>query len=105
MKKCFQIQGHCFRTWNHQLLGHRYAVQTEREKELLNYEKYYGVSLSREGQRLALELIRNIASGKSFFVPNFDLHGMEVHEIAEQLEHVQSDELIHRLMNSLGTQV
>ncbi|MFN8279982.1 MAG: metal-dependent transcriptional regulator [Saprospiraceae bacterium] len=72
------------------------------EKELLNYEKYYGVSLSREGQRLALELIRKHRLWEVFLCTQLRFAWDEVHEIAEQLEHVQSDELIHRLDEFLG---
>lgn len=67
------------------------------EKELIIYEKYKGVYLSKEGERLATKLIRKHRLWEVFLVEWLHFSWDEVHEIAEQLEHVQSDELVNRL--------
>lgn len=67
------------------------------DKGLLDYEKYYGVSLSKEGQHKAISLIRKHRLWEVFLVEKLGLGWEEVHEIAEQLEHVQSNELVDRL--------
>lgn len=67
------------------------------DKELLNYEKYYGASFTREGQRFALDLIRKHRLWEYFLFTQLKFNWDEVHAIAEQLEHVKSDELVDRL--------
>ncbi len=67
------------------------------DKELLKYEKYYGVSFTKEGQRYALDLIRKHRLWEYFLSTQLKFNWDEVHEIAEQLEHVKSEELIDRL--------
>ena len=68
-----------------------------KEKKLVNYEKYKGVKLTKPGIKLALMLIRKHRLWETFLVEklNFDWH--EIHEMAEELEHINSDELILRL--------
>ncbi len=73
------------------------------EKELLNYEKYYGVSLTRSGQKIALELIRKHRLWETFLHIKLNFTWDQVHSIAEQLEHVQSEELVNRLDEFLGS--
>jgi len=67
------------------------------EKELLAYEKYRGVRLTPEGQRLALLTIRKHRLWEVFLVQHLDFNWDEVHEVAEELEHVQSPLLMRRL--------
>ncbi len=67
------------------------------EKELLAYEKYRGVRLTPEGQRLALLTIRKHRLWEVFLVQHLDFSWDEVHEVAEELEHVQSPLLMRRL--------
>ncbi|NOT36999.1 MAG: metal-dependent transcriptional regulator [Saprospiraceae bacterium] len=67
------------------------------EKQLLNYEKYYGVSFTKEGLRAALDLIRKHRLWEYFLHTQLKFTWDKVHEIAEQLEHVKSAELIDRL--------
>lgn len=67
------------------------------EKELIIYEKYKGVHLSKEGERLSTKLIRKHRLWEVFLVEWLHFSWDEVHEIAEQLEHVQSEELVNRL--------
>ncbi len=67
------------------------------EKELLAYEKYRGVRLTTEGQRLALLTIRKHRLWEVFLVQQLGFNWDEVHEVAEELEHVQSPLLMQRL--------
>ncbi len=72
------------------------------EKELLAYEKYRGVRLTAEGQRLALLTIRKHRLWEVFLVQQLGFSWDEVHEVAEELEHVQSPLLMRRLDAFLG---
>lgn len=67
------------------------------EKDLVNYERYRGVTMTKDGQRIATTLIRKHRLWEVFLVEKLDFSWDEVHDIAEQLEHIQSDELIVRL--------
>jgi DtxR family Mn-dependent transcriptional regulator len=67
------------------------------EKELLAYEKYKGVRLTAEGQRLALLTIRKHRLWEVFLVQQLGFSWDEVHDVAEELEHVQSPLLMRRL--------
>lgn len=72
------------------------------EKNLIAYEKYRGVELSGEGNRLATALIRKHRLWEVFLVEKLGFAWDEVHDLAEQLEHVQGDNLVDRLDNFLG---
>jgi DtxR family Mn-dependent transcriptional regulator len=72
------------------------------EKELLNYEKYRGVHLSPEGRRIATLLIRKHRLWESFLVEKLNFNWDEIHEIAEELEHIRSTKLIRQLDAFLG---
>lgn len=67
------------------------------EKELINYEKYKGVTLKASGIRQATQLIRKHRLWEVFLVKKLRFSWDQVHEIAEQLEHIESEELIMRL--------
>lgn len=72
------------------------------EKNLLHYERYRGVHLTKEGDRLARNLVRKHRLWEVFLVDKLQFSWDEVHEIAEQLEHIQSAELVQRLDTFLG---
>lgn len=72
------------------------------KKELINYEKYRGVSLTELGLRLATHLVRKHRLWEVFLVEKLHFSWDEVHDIAEQLEHIQSDALVERLDDYLG---
>ena len=72
------------------------------EKELVIYQKYKGVSLTKEGSSIATSLIRKHRLWEYFLVEKLDFSWAEVHDIAEELEHVPSDELIDKLDDFLG---
>ncbi|RZL14277.1 MAG: metal-dependent transcriptional regulator [Hymenobacter sp.] len=67
------------------------------EKELLEYEKYKGVRLTPEGRRIALLTVRKHRLWEVFLVQQLGFSWDEVHEVAEELEHVQSPLLMRRL--------
>ena len=72
------------------------------DKELVNYIKYQGVTLTEKGKKTALTIIRKHRLWEVFLVDKLNFHWDEVHEIAEQLEHIHSEELITRLDKFLG---
>ena len=67
------------------------------EKGLVHYRKYQGVSLTEAGNRQALRVIRKHRLWEVFLVEKLDFRWDEVHEVAEQLEHIESEQLIDRL--------
>ena len=67
------------------------------EKKLIKYEKYKGVSLSKKGSVFATSIIRKHRLWETFLVNNLGFNWGEVHDVAEQLEHIKSLELIDRL--------
>ncbi len=72
-------------------------VKKLREKSLVNYEKYGKISLTEEGQRLGMLVIRRHRLWETFLSVKLDFSWGEVHELAEQLEHIHSEKLIDRL--------
>jgi DtxR family transcriptional regulator, Mn-dependent transcriptional regulator len=71
-------------------------------KKLISYQKSKGVSLTDHGRLIALNIIRKHRLWEVWLVNNLGFKWDEVHEIAEQLEHVISDELIENLDKHLG---
>ncbi len=67
------------------------------EKELLDYRKYQGCRLTVAGNELALQILRKHRLWESFLVEKLHFGWEEVHEVAEQLEHIQSVKLVNRL--------
>lgn len=67
------------------------------EKEVIEYRKYYGLQITETGKRLALQTIRKHRLWEVFLVEKLNFAWDEVHEVAEQLEHIQSPLLIQRL--------
>ncbi|WP_343635968.1 metal-dependent transcriptional regulator [Fluviicola sp.] len=72
------------------------------EKELLEYQKYQGCILTDTGKSHALAIIRKHRLWETFLVDKLSFGWDEVHEIAEQLEHIHSTELTDRLDEFLG---
>jgi DtxR family Mn-dependent transcriptional regulator len=72
------------------------------EKELLHYIKYRGVRLSSSGLKVATSLVRKHRLWETFLVEKLDFSWDEIHPIAEQMEHIQSEELVDRLDAFLG---
>lgn len=71
-------------------------------KELIQYEKYYGVKITAHGKQQALQIIRKHRLWETFLVEKLGFAWDEVHEVAEQLEHIQSPRLINKLDEFLG---
>jgi DtxR family Mn-dependent transcriptional regulator len=67
------------------------------EKGWVNYQKYQGVRLSKAGEKIALGIVRKHRLWEVFLVEKMGFYWDEVHEIAEQLEHIESDTLIEKL--------
>lgn len=71
-------------------------------KKLIRYEKSKGVSLSEKGRQIALLIIRKHRLWEVWLVEKLGFQWDQVHDIAEQLEHIESDALIEYLDKHLG---
>lgn len=71
-------------------------------KDLISYEPYYGVKITRQGKLSALTIIRKHRLWETFLVEKLQFNWDEVHDVAEQLEHIQSPLLIEKLDEFLG---
>lgn len=71
-------------------------------KKLIAYEKYYGVTITKQGKAEALAIIRKHRLWETFLVDKLKFNWDEVHDVAEQLEHIQSPLLIEKLDEFLG---
>lgn len=67
------------------------------ERGLVSHTKYYGTTLTPSGKQIALSIVRKHRLWEVFLVNKLKFQWDEVHEIAEQLEHIKSEELINRL--------
>ncbi len=66
-------------------------------KNILNYEKYQGFTLSGDGKKVALTIVRKHRLWEYFLVEKLQFGWDEVHEVAEELEHISSKKLIEKL--------
>ena len=80
-------------------------VQKLADKKVLSYQKYKGSSLTKKGKLIAANVIRKHRLWEVFLVEKLNFQWDEVHEIAEQLEHIKSEELIQRLDTFLDHQI
>jgi len=71
-------------------------------KSLIGYKKYKGATLLPDGKNAALRVIRKHRLWEVFLVQKLNFKWDEVHEIAEQLEHIKSPILVNRLDEFLG---
>lgn len=78
-------------------------VQKMAVKKLISYKKSKGVKLLEKGREVAVHIIRKHRLWEVWLVNQLNFKWDEVHDIAEQLEHVTSDELIERLNTYLGS--
>ena len=72
------------------------------DKKIITYKKYYGVLLTKKGKEIALDIIRKHRLWEVFLVKKLNFKWDEVHDIAEQLEHINSKELVNKLDDFLG---
>ena len=68
-----------------------------KEKTLVHHEKYKRVTLTETGEVIGLKIIRKHRLWETFLYTKLEFDWDEVHDIAEQLEHIQSDKLIERI--------
>lgn len=72
------------------------------QKNLIGYQKYKGSTLLANGKNVALSIVRKHRLWEVFLVDKLGFKWDEVHEVAEQLEHIKSPKLIQRLDAFLG---
>lgn len=88
-------------------LGVKPATATDmfkklKEKGLVDYERYGKISLTEIGKNSALTILRKHRLWETFLYQKLDFSWDEVHEVAEQLEHIQSEKLVSKLEDFLG---
>lgn len=71
-------------------------------KRVIDYRKYYGLQITDEGKKFALQIIRKHRIWEVFLVDKLKFSWDEVHEVAEELEHIKSPLLMQRLDEFLG---
>ncbi|WP_281614142.1 metal-dependent transcriptional regulator [Flammeovirga sp. SubArs3] len=71
-------------------------------KSVIHYQKYKGTTLTPEGEKEALLIIRKHRLWEVFLLEKLNFNWDEVHEVAEQLEHIKSKRMIERLDQFLG---
>ena len=72
------------------------------DKQLINYARYQGVTLTPEGEKIAIHIVRKHRLWEYFLVEKLDFRWDEVHEMAEEMEHISSKELVDRLDKFMG---
>ncbi len=72
-----------------------------KEKEWVAYEKYGKITLTDKGRNLAVETVRKHRLWETFLYEKLNFTWDEVHEVAEQLEHIQSNKLVEQLESFL----
>ncbi|MBL7922120.1 MAG: metal-dependent transcriptional regulator [Bacteroidia bacterium] len=81
------------------------ALRKLHELKYVIYEKSYGTRLTTTGSKLALSIVRRHRIWETYLVKELGFGWDEVHEIAEELEHVKNDKLINKLAEILGNPV
>lgn len=72
------------------------------DKQLINYARYQGVTLTPAGEKIAIHIIRKHRLWEYFLVEKLNFKWDEVHEMAEEMEHISSKELVDRLDRFMG---
>tara|TARA_B100000900_G_scaffold406169_1_gene416821 strand:+ start:4849 stop:5502 length:654 start_codon:yes stop_codon:yes gene_type:complete len=72
------------------------------DKNLVNYQKYKGTSLTKKGHEIAVQIVRKHRLWEVFLVKKLNFQWCEVHDVAEQLEHIKSPKLVEHLDAFLG---
>ncbi|MCB0608252.1 MAG: metal-dependent transcriptional regulator [Lewinellaceae bacterium] len=68
-----------------------------RTKKLVDYQKYGKLHMTEQGRAIAVQLVRKHRLWETFLYDKLGFSWDEVHEVAEQLEHIQSEKLIRKL--------
>jgi len=77
-------------------------IKKLQEKKLVIYEKYKGVTLSKSGCKKAIEILRKHRLWETFLVNKLYFSWSEVHDVAEELEHIKSQKLTDKLDDFLN---
>lgn len=72
------------------------------EKAYVDYKKYQGVCLTKEGKAIAVNIVRKHRLWEVFLVEKLNFSWDEIHDVAEQLEHIKSKKLVAQLDAFLG---
>ncbi|MDG1038954.1 MAG: metal-dependent transcriptional regulator [Polaribacter sp.] len=72
------------------------------EKDVVVYKKYKGVTLTGFGKKIAASIVRKHRLWEVFLVDKLNFSWDEVHDVAEQLEHIKSPKLVNQLDSFLG---
>ena len=72
------------------------------DKGFVDYVKYQGVTLTEKGKQAAIDIVRKHRLWEVFLVDKLNFKWDEVHDVAEELEHIKSVDLIERLDEFLG---
>jgi DtxR family transcriptional regulator, Mn-dependent transcriptional regulator len=81
------------------------ALRKLHELKYVIYEKSYGTRLTAAGAKMALGIVRRHRIWETYLAKELGFGWDEVHEIAEELEHVKNDKLINKLASILGNPV
>lgn len=73
-----------------------------KQKKIITYEKYQGVRLTKEGETIGKYIVRKHRLWEVFLVEKLGYSWDKIHDIAEQLEHIRSEEMIDKLDRFLG---
>ncbi len=77
-------------------------VKKLKKKELINYERYKPISLTAKGEKAASLVFRKHRLSEMFLTEKMGFGWEEVHDIAEQLEHINSKRFFDRMDELLG---
>src|SRR5690606_3551572 len=72
------------------------------EKNMISYVPYQGVTLSKAGRTYAVKVVRKHRLWEVFLLEKLNFSWDEVHDLAEQLEHIKSEKLTDKLDEFLG---
>ena len=72
------------------------------KKEYVTYNKFDGAKLTQAGKEIALNIVRRHRIWETYLYKQLNFSWSEVHEIAEQLEHINSDKLMDRIYEMIG---
>lgn len=77
-------------------------VKKLKAKKMVNYERYGKISLTEQGRKLGLLVVRRHRLWETFLYSKLDFSWGEVHDLAEELEHIHSEKLMDKLDEFLG---
>lgn len=111
LKTIYNLSSNNTSVVSNQQLANQLAIQPASVTESLRklhdlkyviYEKSYGTRLTASGSKMALGIIRRHRIWETYLAKELGFGWDEVHEIAEELEHIKNDKLINKLAGILG---